>query len=126
MHLFSTEVCIVVIVVIKLLYVLPGFIYDATGSYDASFCVGGFMMSFGGLICCLLHLNYFQQLDDDSSVDSNPSQKIPKDEDVAMNTKNLVLKLEERFQTPESGFTEFKFDPDSVKQLQQQEAAISS
>lgn len=36
-------------------------IYDLTLDFNASFHVGGLMLTLAGLICCTLHLPYFQR-----------------------------------------------------------------
>lgn len=35
-------------------------VYDLTGDFNASFHVGGLMLSLAGLLCCLLHLPFFK------------------------------------------------------------------
>lgn len=40
--------------------IFPGMIKDLTQDFDAPFHVSGAMLLIGGVLCCLLHLPYFQ------------------------------------------------------------------
>ena len=50
-------------------YISSGLVFDATQNYDAPFHVSGVMLIVGGLLCCLLHLRYFQPRNDEEDVD---------------------------------------------------------
>jgi MFS family permease len=54
---------------------MAGCVFDATGNYDASFYVGGAMMTVGGALCCLLHLSCFRSTPIGGSGASDELQK---------------------------------------------------
>lgn len=57
-HKFSPNTLI--IFVLDFYLTSLGAVCESTGSLDAAFHVSGSMLLLGGLLCCLLHLHYFQ------------------------------------------------------------------